>query len=290
MTHLEFERMYSPQTLRAYHTDLCAWARYLDGEPTHTASKQSARAYIMAMVESRKKRPKSINRTISTLRGYYTFLRSQGVVEINPTATIKNIPQGEQLPKFIPQTSMEPVVEAMQMVVETSQSFDQITRATVVLFLYYTGVRNSEICGLKVTDLTPDTIRVLGKGQKTRNIPICQQLQAILQIYIKKRAEKICNITENFLFLVEVRGRVRPLGPTDVRNITKQALSTNPHTLRHTFATHLLQHEVGIRSIQELLGHSSIDTTQVYAHNSIETLKNAYLNAHPRAIDRKSDY
>ncbi len=299
--------MYSPQTLRAYTTDIRLFTEYLAGgergadgaaegergaeyETLENTSKKTARAYVMTLLEQ-KKSARTTNRTISSLRGLFHYLIQQGVVKTNPFATIKNIKQGERLPRFIPQTDMDTIVHQLKNTALSSHSINQTTHSTVVLLLYFTGLRRAEICSLRLCDIDAEQITVTGKGGKQRIVPLNTEIQEIMDNYLRKRAEFFCNSTENSLFLVKQKqgNTHRKLTPNDIYTITKLLLGTNPHTLRHTFATHLLQNQVGIRSIQELLGHSSIESTQVYSHNTIESLKESFQKAHPRAAAQNNN-
>ncbi len=294
--YLCFERHASPLTIKSYSEDIAALVQFLDCTPIEECTTSDIRAMLMVEVE-RGRNPRSINRRISSLRTLFNFLIKRGVVSKNPLAKIKSLRSDSRLPNFITLGELSPIIEELEADTIcselTPQSYTTVLEATVILVLYFTGLRRAELESLSLgsLDLDNQTLKVVGKGQKERVVPINSKLKTILERYMQKRDEISCNLQRNSLFLrYNKTEELIPLKAADIYGIVKSKLSSigtkarvSPHTLRHTFATHLLSSGVGIRSIQELLGHSSIASTQIYSHNTIEALKECHSAAHPRA-------
>ena len=230
----------------------------------------------------------SVNRKISTLRSFFRYLVREGVVTHNPVRDIRALRGGRHLPVFVEQSRMAQLVRILE---EPSDQFPIERDLMVVLLLYACGLRRSELSSLTLSslDLAERTLRVMGKGSKERAVPILPDVAARLEHYLQiRKQENICEEDKNFLFLTNKGKRLSPMG---VYTIVRKYLSTagvqgkrSPHVLRHTFATHLMQHGASVRVVQQLLGHASLAATQIYTHNTIESLRETYNNAHPRAV------
>lgn len=301
--YLSAERRCSADTVDIYTRDLRDFERYLqqsDGtksgdrspdpmNPT-VVSLKDVRGWVMRNVEQGIA-PGSVNRKVSTLRSFFRYLMREEVVTKNPVHDIKALRTGRHLPVFVEESRMDQLVRLLE---EPSDDFSMERDAVVILLLYACGLRRSELAGLTLNelDLTNRTLRVMGKGAKERVLPLLPALTLRLEHYLHLRAaEKICEDDKNYLFLTNKGRRLTDAG---VYRIVRMYLSSagvqgkrSPHVLRHTFATHLMQHGASLRVVQQLLGHASLAATQVYTHNTIESLKKTYFQAHPRATMRK---
>lgn len=290
IAYLGSERRFSPLTVRAYGDDVATFIEYAgqsaeDFDP-RTISFGDIRSWVMLMVE-RGDSPRSVNRRVSSLKAFFRYLTRQGIITENPACKIHSLPTAARLPQFVGKDNMHRLVECL---CEPADDYPAQRDALVVLMLYATGIRRAEISGLTVDrlDLDGGVMRVTGKGDRDRMIPLAPKLRERLEWYLSvKNREIICTADRNYLFLSNRGGR---LTGGDVYRIVTGILGEagvqgkrSPHILRHTFATHLLNEDVPICAIQELLGHSSLSSTQIYTHNTIEKIKESYRKAHPRA-------
>lgn len=286
--YLQNERLYSSLTVRAYMDDLATFARFVE-PPTliEQCTVGDVRAYVMMLIE-RGDSTRSVNRRVSALRSFYNYLVRSAVIEINPTSSIRSLRVSKKLPHFVAQKQMEVIVESIQGDVKSDQ-YVVARDAAIILTLYQTGMRRAEIVALSIRDVDFErqSIKVTGKGSKQRVVPMRDELKEELKKYLNKREEFCCQTEQKSLFLNKKSER---LSSDAVYRIVKKSLAgagvearRSPHTLRHTFATHLLAEGASILSIQELLGHESIASTQLYTHNTIESLRECHRVAHPRA-------
>lgn len=295
--YMEAERRCSASTVDIYTRDLRGFEAYMrdsgEGEADVAVYLDPAavtladvRGWVMREVEAGIAAG-SVNRKISTLRSLFRYLMRERVVHSNPVHDIKALRTGRHLPTFVEQGRMEQLVQVLE---EPSEEFSIERDAMVVLMLYGCGLRRSELAGLTLEsiDLSGRTVRVMGKGSKERLVPLLPGVAERLEHYLRIRGqEKICETDRNCLFLTN---KGKGIAPGGVYTIVREYLSMagvqgkrSPHVLRHTFATHLMQHGASVRVVQQLLGHASLAATQVYTHNTIESLKATYNNAHPRA-------
>lgn len=300
--YMTAERRCSAATVDIYTRDLRSFEAYWlasggeGDERGHLAPEavrlEDVRGWVMRDVEAGTATG-SVNRRISTLRSFFRYLMRQGVVKQNPVRDIKALRSGRRLPAFVDRNRMTQLVRVLE---EPSGEFAVERDAMVVLLLYACGLRRSELASLTLgsLDLAERTLRVMGKGAKERVVPLLPAVAERLEHYLQVRAEeKICADGENFLFLSNKGHGLSAMG---VYTIVRRYLSSagvqgkrSPHVLRHTFATHLMQHGASIRVVQQLLGHASLAATQIYTHNTIESLKETYNNAHPRALLHTKD-
>ena len=288
--YLGSERRFSPLTVRAYIDDVEAFLEYLETDDDcfdpSTVDVSDLRSWVMFMVE-RGDSPRSVNRRMSSLKSFFRFMMRTGAVLENPARKLRSLPAASDLPQFVPRDGMHELIARLM---EPSEDYPSERDALVVLMLYGTGMRRAELASLTVerTDISDGVIRVTGKGDRERIVPLAPKLRKRLEWYLYVKNEKIvCAADKNFLFLSNRGGRlsegavyrivIRILGDAGVQG------KRSPHVLRHTFATHLLGEGADIRAIQELLGHSSLGSTQIYTHNTIEKIKESYRKAHPRA-------
>lgn len=291
--YMEAERRCSASTVDIYTRDLRGFEAYMQESGENGTFEPAAvrledvRSWVMREVEAGIATG-SVNRKISTLRSFFRYLMREGVVTKNPVHDIKALRSGRRLPTFVEQSRMARLVKVLE---EPSDEYAIERDAMVVLMLYACGLRRSELAGLTLgsIDLPGRTVRVMGKGAKERLVPLLPEVAARLEHYLRVRnGEKICENDKDCLFLTNKGKRLSPQG---VYGIVREYLSLagvqgkrSPHVLRHTFATHLMQHGVSVRVVQQLLGHASLAATQIYTHNTIESLKETYNNAHPRAV------
>lgn len=283
-------RRLSPHTLQAYVGDLRALDHYTDHSAVEQVTLSVLRSYIMMMVE-RGDSPSSINRRITAIRTFFRYLRKMELVDVNPTASLHPLPTAKPLPKFIDQSKVH---QMAQYLFRQGQSYEQLRDSLVMVLLYTTGMRRAELASLTMShiDLIQGTIEVMGKGQKMRKIPLIDSVVELLERYLLLKKEKnICNPQNNYLLLTN---KEKQLDVNGIYSIVHRELTIcgvmgqkSPHILRHTFASHLMQQGAGVRAIQELLGHSSLDSTQIYAHNTIQQLQQVYAKAHPRETKTK---
>ena len=274
----------SPATLRAYAADLRQLDRWLAaaGIGPEEADDLTLRRFA-AHLGTLRYAPATAARKLSAARGAYAFMLDRGLVERNPAALVPGPRQVRTLPATLSEPEMEELF-ARPVAADPRRLRD---RALLEL-LYGCGLRASEACGLRIADVDADegTVRVTGKGGKERIVPLGGAAANALGRYLRMGRPRLGRPATDRVF-VSVCGR--PLGPTDVRRALRRELDAAglaqrpPHALRHTFATHLLEHGADLRSIQELLGHASVGTTQVYTHVSVRHLRAAHAASHPRA-------
>jgi integrase/recombinase XerD len=275
----------SPATLRAYTADLRQLDRWLAaGGLAPEAADDLALRRFAAHLGTLRYAPATAARKLSAARGAYAFMLDRGLVERNPAALLP----GPHRVRKLPATLSEPEVERLLDRPVTADARRLRDRALLEL-LYGCGLRASEACGLRTADVHADEgfVRVTGKGGKERIVPLGGAAADALGRYLRDARPQLATAGGGERVFLSVRGR--PLGPTDVRRALRRELAAAglaqrpPHALRHTFATHLLEHGADLRSIQELLGHASVGTTQVYTHVSVRHLRAAHAASHPRA-------
>ncbi len=299
LTYIESERRYSPLTLRNYKHDLELFLQWLgvseeEFDPSQVTS-LTIREWIVARMDSGVVSPATLNRELSTLRSFFKWAESLSLISRNPTRGIASLKSSKKLPVFIPASKMNHVNE-QSFDKSDSEELRELRDGLIVLLFYATGIRSSELVGINIDDFRDDyhTLKVRGKGDKQRMVPIVESVRAIILQYISKiKAQNICTYPFFPLFLSNTGRRI---SANMVYRIVRRDLSEagvqgrkSPHVLRHTFATQLLNGGADMRNIQELLGHSSLQTTQLYTHNSISALCSAYQSAHPRGGENKEE-
>lgn len=293
MEYLDVERNFSPHTLSAYCVDLKQFSRFLLlSKPPLTVNSINHLTIreFLAHLQVRRCSRRSASRKLSSLRSFFRFLNRQGYVSSDPTSGLGTPRIDKKLPKFLDLEQAAGLVEA------PSEDTPLSLRDRAILeMLYSTGMRVSELVGsnLHQVDFIGGVLKVKGKGRKERLVPIGERALEALTKYLEKRdallKRRKGDITqeETALFLNKWGGRMRRLAVMRMvkRYIKKVSaeLNISPHTLRHTFATHLLDAGADLRVIQEFLGHANLSTTQIYTHLTTKRLKSIYNNAHPRA-------
>lgn len=298
INYIEAERRYSPNTVKSYKRDISAFLAFLNiGEEEFvpgTVTPDDVREWIVELSAGGLKAT-SVNRMISAVASMYRYFERQGVVEKNPFLKIHTIKTPKKLPVYITESKTKVMVE--NLVADTGKEDDFLWQrdALIVLLFYSTGIRLAELIAIDRMDFSNHYTKLLirsGKGGKDRVVPVIGMLKEKILSYLDIiNRDKICEKGEKALFLTKEGKRITR---GEVYRVVKNKLTEmgvngkkSPHVLRHTFATHLLNHGADMREIQELLGHSSLNATQVYTHNSIAQLKEVYNKAHPRAENKK---
>lgn len=284
--YLQFEKRYSKHTITAYQTDLQQFAAFLeerfDGPDINNISAVFIRSWLVEL-RNEDISAKSLHRKISALKSFYKYLLRQGIVQVSPLSTIALPKIPKRLPIFVGEKEMENFLQYATF----SDDWMGHTERLIVLLFYASGIRLSELIHLKVShvDVANSHIKVLGKGNKERIIPVGPVLLSQITTYMSVKSNAVPLLNENLL--VDKKGK--PLYARLVYNIVKRQLGAittikkkSPHVLRHTFATHLSNNGAELNAIKELLGHSSLAATQIYTHNTIEKLKEVYKKAHPK--------
>ena len=298
LVYLGTVRKLSPHTLESYGKDLEKYESFLtsEGVAAERAGVADARGFV-AWLSAQGLSPRSINRMVSGVRGWYRFLERRGVVEANPFSEIRSLRTEKRLPSFLFEEEMARLVEMpSREPCPDGDEFWKLRDRAVLETLYSTGCRISELVSLDLADvdLKNRTARVMGKGSKERNLFLGEAAVHALREYMSRRpfharpaAQPGAEDSTRALFINQRGGRVTDRG---VRFILGEYLAranlgkhVTPHTFRHSFATHLLDRGADIRAVQELLGHASLSTTQVYTHVGLERLKKVYRRAHPHA-------
>lgn len=292
--YLELERNMSPNTMAAYRSDLAQFFAFFEESTSLHASealpeiqRDHIREWMGELMNSGVSK-RSIARKLAALRSFFKFNVRRGHLSKNPAAHILTPRLEKRLPALVSEPDLHRILDA-----HVSDESTQLMEQTVLELFYSSGIRVSELVTLCIADVNfqGQLITVLGKGAKQRIVPIGQKAASLLRVWIEGgrdvRMQQLSPAQKHsFVFLT-------PRGLPAYRNqiyriVRNQLLHTeggkNPHALRHSYATHLLDHGADIRVVKELLGHSSLAATQVYAHTSLEHLKKSYQTAHPRAL------
>lgn len=282
--YIEIERRLSAHTVIAYKNDLNSFSDFIqDFQEVSTLPEIQAsiiRAWIVELKDESKTN-RTINRKISALKSFYNFLLKHHVVEKDITENIVLPKSEKKLPTFFSVKQMEQLFDHM---IKELRDFQSYRDYLILQILYGTGIRQAELIGIKEMGVSKEYIKVLGKRNKERLVPITDELYSLIKDYVEiKKNEKI----ENEYLLVTDKGKkMYPKFVYRVVNKYINVVSTeqkrSPHTLRHSFATNTLNNGAQLHTVKEVLGHSSLAATQVYTHNSIERLKEAYKKFHPK--------
>ena len=296
ISYVDHERNFSPHTVRCYAADLGHFAAFLGGPgaaPDDLAGEAMSdrirrvtpldlRGYLAELRRADYSRA-TVARKIATLRSFYKYLAREGHVQANPVKVIRTPRQEKRLPKFLAPAEVERLLSAPR-----GNDLLSLRDAAILEVLYSTGMRVSELVGLNLESIDPigEVARVRGKGRRERIAPLGSFAMRALNRYLEARAAMPVHDAE--AVFVNRRGH-----RLDVRSVRRKLAKylraagldahASPHTLRHSFATHMLERGADLRAVQELLGHRSLSTTQIYTHVTASRLKEVYEAAHPRA-------
>jgi integrase/recombinase XerC len=286
--YISFEKRYSQHTVNSYKNDLNQFSQYLSSNfqtlNLQESTQLMVRSWILSLMDSGIA-PKSVNRKIASLRSYYKFLLKREAISKDPTAKVKLLKTPKPLPNFVDESEISDLLDKA----EFQNDFEGQRKKLILELFYGTGIRLSELIGLLETnvDLGQKTIKVLGKRNKERIIPISESLCEVISNYKKVKKTSLENVHSSFLI---VNNNGEQSYPMMIQRVVKSYLKglksidkKSPHVLRHTFATHLLNKGADLNAVKDLLGHTSLAATQVYTHNSLDKLKSVFDQAHPKA-------
>ncbi|MCD8275405.1 MAG: tyrosine-type recombinase/integrase [Alistipes sp.] len=288
--YLTAERRYSPLTVRNYRHDVEQFLAWLDCDESRfdprSVTTEQIREWIIFRTEEGKLSAGSMNREVASLRAFFRWLLRTGAVEKDIFRMISALKTSRRLPVFVPESRMTTIVSECG---PDSEDFLTERNSLIVLMFYTCGLRLAELVGIDRGDFSADytSLRIRGKGDKQRMVPILEFLREKILHYLGLiERQNICISSEKALFLTHKGKRISRsvVYRTVQEELTRAGVQgkKSPHVLRHTFATHLLNGGADMREIQELLGHASLQATQVYTHNSIARLREIYAKAHPR--------
>lgn len=287
LEYLKSERNYSDCTIESYSHAIVECQRFCESLDSNldwvSIDSSVIREWTIYMLDEQNLSTGSVNVHLSALRAFYKYLRMMSLVDVNPMAKITGPKQKKPLPSFVRESEMDRLLEIMG----EDKSFSGVRDRLIVMMFYETGMRRAEMLSLEDSsiDLSAKQIKVLGKRNKQRIIPFGKELEEEIMSYLELRKQVADSVPEKFFLLDSGKAITNEfIGRVVERNLSLVTTQKkrSPHVLRHSFATAMLNNEADLGSIQKLLGHQSLATTEVYTHLSFEELKDVYKNAHPR--------
>lgn len=292
LQHLSVERRLSSGTVEAYGVSLRLFRDFLSALPDprslETADSDNIRDWMERLMENGKSAA-YVNRSLAALRTFYRFCLAGGILRVDPAHSVSGPKKPKRLPRFVKDSEMDALADMMwKGRDDPEEPFDDVRARTIIYTFYLTGLRAAELISLddSMVDFVSRELKVTGKRDKQRVVPFGEELEKMLREYIGRRDAAVSR-EDDALF---VSGKGRRVTYAQVRKLVKenlQAVSSldkcSPHVLRHTFATAMLNHDANLESVKKLLGHQSLNTTEIYTHTTFELLKKTYGNAHPRA-------
>jgi site-specific recombinase XerD len=278
LTRMREQRDLSPHTIDAYRRDLAQFFAYCDEEGVRTVSgaeRQHARRYL-AMLSAGGYSKRSMTRKASAVRSFYNDAGRRGAAATNPFEGVSRPRLDKPLPHALPTRTVIHAIESID-----STTPEGLRDRALVDTLYSTGFRVSELASLTVDDVGGDMVTVVGKGRKTRRVPIGRPAQESVRRYLNEGRPKLAGSDAGTALWVGMRGG--RLDSRGIRRVVKKRVATFPHALRHSFATHLLEGGADLRTVQDLLGHTDLATTQIYTAVTRQHLRGTYDRSHPRA-------
>jgi integrase/recombinase XerC len=285
--YLQLEKKYSPHTVNAYLNDIHFFESFnknqFDQDNIDKANYNQIRTWIVSLVDDNISNV-SVNRKMQSLKAYYKFLLKTKQIEVSPLLKHKAL----KTPKTLQIPFSENEVAEVLIQIQNPVGFEEIRDKLIIDMFYTTGIRRTELIHLKTSNVNASntTIKVLGKRNKERILPLLPIVSQQLILYLKERTQ-LEEVRDNDFFFLTKKGL--KLNDSFVYRLINSYFSTvsekvkkSPHILRHTFATHLLNNGADLNSVKELLGHSSLASTQIYTHSSLSELKKVYQDAHPR--------
>ncbi len=289
LEYLSLEKKYSVHTIKAYKRDLISFQNFCiesyQQEKISDINYSQIRSWIVDLVES-KVSNRSVNRKISSLKSFYKYLQKIKIIQNNPLSSHKALKTSKKIQ--VP-FSIKEVNEVLSNIV-TEDSFESTRNKLIVALFYSTGMRRTELIQLKMNSInfSEKQLKVIGKRNKERLLPLLPSVLKSMHNYIKQR--DLIDTSEDYLFLTSKGNKLyETLVYRIINNYfsnVSSKLKKSPHILRHSFASHMLNEGADLNSVKELLGHSSLASTQVYTHNSLEQLKKVYKQAHPRSAKK----
>ena len=286
LDYLLLVKRYSSHTVKAYRTDLKLFESYLKDIYSISIDKANHAMIRSWLVKELNKgnSARTVNRKITTLKSFYKYLFKEQKIKQNPTSRISYSKTSKKLPQFVGLSDMNELLDKLKF----EENFSGFRYKLIIEVFYSTGIRLSELINIKSKDVDclKSQIKVLGKRNKERLIPLTKELQKSIEGYmILRNKQKV--IDRSYLFLTDSGKKLNPSmvyrKVNKILNNVTTLEKKSPHVLRHTFATHMLNNGADLNVIKELLGHASLSATEVYTHNSIDQLKEIFKNAHPRA-------
>lgn len=286
--YLLLEKKYALLTVKNYERDIIQFFNYLDIKATEFELQiidyGSIRSWIVILIEEGISN-RTVNRKIASLKAFFKFLVKVQIIESSPLLLHKKLkePKKAQVPFSI--NEIENVLDQYY----NHDDFESIRNYLIILLLYTTGIRRSELINLKEIDIDfeNNTLKVLGKRNKERYVPLLNSVKEVLINYLELKSKRYPSYSNEYVFITKKGVKVYETLVYRVVNSyfskASSKLKKSPHILRHSFATHLLNEGADLNSVKDLLGHSSLASTQVYTHNSIAELKKVYRGAHPRS-------
>lgn len=300
-SYLEHEKNYSINTIESYKRDLIQFQDILKslGVEPYSAkdfehlTRRNFKNWQRSLVQEYQLSPKSIARKIASIKSFYSFLERKGKIDRNPAQSLLSPRLSKRLPEVLTEHDLSDLLEqAAPLIMSSNDGIDQVLKHqifTIFELLYGCGLRVSELCQLNIGDINHrrKQITVLGKGRKQRILPIGSSAWNMLVVHLANRqklAENPSTDAAYALFFSPTGKRVYPrIIQLWSQRYLGQKKPVNPHMLRHSFATHMLNNGAQLVAIKELLGHANLSATQIYTHTNIERLKKAYIKAHPRS-------
>lgn len=283
INYLEYEKRFSPHTSLNYKKDLISFLEFTD-KSVGNIEVNDVRKYLKELYD-KKYSNATISRKISTLKSFFKYLEAEDKIEVNPMVLISNPKKEKKLPSFLNYKDLDKLLNIPNLKTDEGQR-----DALIMEMLYSTGVRVSELVNIKLSDInhSEKVIKVIGKGNKERYVYYGSKCKELLDLYLKDGRTSLPSSI--YLFPNKHGNRIndRVIRMILERNAGLAGLKVHvtPHTLRHTYATHMLNEGADLKSVGDLLGHENLSTTQIYTHVSNERLRNVYLNTHPRAKKR----
>lgn len=282
IAYLVHEKRYSEHTVIAYRKDIVQFMELLglsDEQELAEMNHMTMRSYVVALVDEGMENS-TVNRKLSTMKTFFRFMRQNGHVDINPAQKVKSLKSKKVLPQFVPETQLW----SAEIFEEEEDEYNQRLIELILEVFYQTGIRQTELINLKESDVSQTQIKVLGKRNKERIIPIARSLSNKISEFQTLKQNEGLSTPE--LFVSKSSKKLTPkfvyskvnyyLGKAT--NLSKKS----PHVLRHTFATHMLNNGASLETIKKLLGHADLSATQIYTHNSFKQIRRIYEQTHPR--------
>lgn len=279
--YLELDKNYSLNTIKVYQNNIEDFKKFINKD-IKLINYEDIRKYLVYMYEKEYSK-KTISLHISSLRTFFKYLKKNSLIKEDPTVLISNPKLDKRLPNYLN------IVEVERMLELPDDSILGLRDKLVLELLYSTGIRVSELVNIKLSDIDSyqKQIRIMGKGSKERIVLYGGVLENIIDNYLRNSRSKLVKDSE-YLVVNHLGNKITTRGVFNI--VTKYTSSFNkkasPHTLRHTFATHMLDNGSDLKTVQELLGHENLSTTEVYTHVSSERLRKVYLKSHPRSIKK----